>query len=171
MTTASEWPQLILDKVVAHYEGLGLEPVGRIGNPTVAGTFRMECGLEVHVNYGGLGGNAYYRTQDEPFPTELPETTIANPRNTGNHAVELIVQARDCVPVRDEDGHIPTADEHTASVENMQEIMEGLFDSLLAAQAEFRADGTGYFVFTGVSPLERSGMHAGWESRIICEVC
>ena len=171
MTTASEWPQLILDAVMDWYEALGLEPEGKVGNPNVGGSFRVECGLEVHVNYGGLGGNAYYRTV-EPWPTELPETLRANDRNTlPEHAVELIVQVRDCVPVRDDDGAIPNDTAHQESVEHMQELMEGLFDALMDAQATFRVDGTGYFHFSGVSPLEKSGIHAGWESQIICEVC
>ena len=170
MTSMAEWAPLLRDQVVDHYvANYGLDPTGRIGNPAVAGTFQF-CGLEVHVDHGGDGGYALYETV-EPWPTARQDYQRHTPRTAENDAADFLIRVLDCVPQRNEDGTIPDATEYDASVLYIQDLGQGLFDAMRAGRQQWRGDGTGYVHFDGIRPIPRQGTHAGWEIRVVCEVC
>lgn len=165
----SEWAPLLRDAIVDHYSDLGYTPEGRIGNPAVAGTFR-NCGLEIHVDYGGQGGYGLYRTTD-PWPTPINVTQ----RWTGSRgyglAADYTIRVLDCVPGRDDAGMIPDTDTYTTSVDHITAIGQAFYDALAAAQQAWRTGTVGYMHFTGIEPLARQGVHAGWETSVTTEIC
>lgn len=167
----SEWAPLLRDAVCDHYRALGLEPEGRIGNPTVGGTFKF-CGLEVHVDFGHQSQNALYRTVD-PWPTPLEETqSYISPRANQKLAADFTITALDCVPQRNDDGTIPSDDEHNASVDEMATLIQGMFDALAAAQVVWNSTpGRGRIHFDPINPVEQSGLHAGCEVRVVVPIC
>lgn len=169
-----EWAPLLRDAVTGWYtDSVGLDPVvGRIGNPNVGGQFPLECaGVEVHVDFGSDGGpGVLYRTV-EPWPTQRQDVERYTKTDKSKVAAEFQVRVLMCVPQRKEDGGLPTQAEHDASVAAIGVLGQGLFDALVAAQLLWRGNGTGYVHLDPIVPIEREGLHAGFECRVVCEVC